>query len=156
MNQTSRQLSALIVDDNDTYAAMLLRHLEPDGFHFDRARSAGEGLEMLQKNGAAAYSLIVTDITMEGQTAGMKLIRQLRRKGYRGIVLVASTGFNFPPVLFISRFFLRLWGVDVLTPKEPLRKGELVCVAVTAAGREFLKVRKTGRQDGTNNSTISA
>ncbi len=143
MNQTHRQRPALIVDDNDTYAAMLLRHLEPDGFRFDRARSAGEGLEMLQKNGAEAYSLIVTDITMEGQTAGMRLIRQLRRKGYRGIVLVASTGFNFSPVLFFSRFFLKLWGVDVLTPKEPLRRGELVCIAVTTAGREFLRIRKS-------------
>lgn len=156
MHPTDRLRPALIVDDNDTYAAMLLRHFEPDGFQFDRAHSAGEGLEMLQRNGAAAYSLIITDITMEGQTAGMRLIRQLRREGYRGIVLAASTGFNFPPVLFLSRFFLRLWGVDVLTPKEPLRNGKLVCVAVTAAGREFLRFRKSDRRNGTNNSAINS
>ena len=130
---------ALIVDDNDDYTAMILTHLEPLGYRFERARSASEGLETFSQSGSNRFSLIVTDITMEGQTAGLKLIRQIRRSGYRGVLMVASTGFNIPIVLHLSRIFLALWGVDLLVPKEPLRAGKFQCVPVSAAGKAALK-----------------
>jgi CheY-like chemotaxis protein len=130
---------ALIIDDNDGYADMLVDHLAPRGYQFDRARSAKEGLEMLIKAGPEGYALIVTDITMEGQTAGLKLIRQVRRHGYRNVMIVASTGFNWPIVLHLLRPFLTIWGVDVLIPKEPLKRGMLKCQAVSSVGRAFLE-----------------
>lgn len=129
--------SALIVDDNDDYTGMLLSHLEPLGYQFERARSAGEGLELLHKSSPQYYSLIVTDITMEGQTAGMKFIRQIRRYGYKGVLMVASTGFNSPVVLHLCRIFLTLWGVDLLVPKEPLKRGKFEYVVISSAGRAF-------------------
>lgn len=130
---------AQIVDDNDDYTAMLLKHLEPLGFQFVRARSAAEGLSQLNQADPNRFALIVTDITMEGQTAGMKLIRQMRKAGFHGILMVASTGFNSSPFLHLCRPFMALWGVDLLVPKEPLKKGKLKCVAITARGREFLQ-----------------
>ena len=130
---------ALIIDDNDRYADLLLDHLVPRGYQFERARSAQEGMETLIKAGPQGYSLIVTDITMEGQTAGLRLIRKIRRHGYRGVLIVASTGFNFPIVLHLSRPFLAVWGVDVLVPKEPLKSGRLECKAVSSVGRAFLE-----------------
>ena len=142
----SSKQAALIVDDNDDYTAMLLSHLEPRGYKFDRARSALEGLKQLQETGPTHYSLIVTDITMEGQTAGLRLIRQIRRSGYRGVLMVASTGFNLAVVLHLSRIFLPLWGVDLLIPKKPLKMGELQCVAISSAGRNFIhnEIRESG------------
>ncbi len=131
--------SALLIDDNDDYAAMLLEHLAPRGFRFDRARSAREGMEILRHCGAPNYRLIVTDITMEGQTAGLKLIFRLRRLGFRGVLVVASTGFNLPWVLHVSRPLLALLGVDALVPKEPLKQGRFDCRAISAAGRAFMQ-----------------
>ncbi len=130
---------ALMIDDNDDYARLLQEHLEPRGYKFDRAWSAREGLETLLKTGVEKYTLIVTDITMENQTAGLRLIRKIRRNGYRGVLIVASTGFNIPFVLRLSRPFLTIWGVDVLIPKEPLKQGKLVCKAVSSVGRMFLE-----------------
>ncbi len=129
---------ALLIDDNDDYAGMILSHLEPRGFRFDRARSAREGLEILAQTGSQKYTLIVTDITMEGQTAGLRLIRKVRRAGYRGVLIVASTGFNFPFVLHLSRPFLTIWGVDILVPKEPLKRGIFQCLAISSIGEAFL------------------
>lgn len=130
---------ALIVDDNDDYTAMILTHLEPLGYRFERARSAHEGLETLRKSSPNRFNLIVTDITMEGQTAGLKLIRQIRQSGYHGVLMVASTGFNTPIVLHLARIFLALWGVDLLLPKEPLKTRTFRCVPISAAGKATLK-----------------
>lgn len=130
---------ALIIDDNDGYADMLVGHLAPRGYRFDRARSAGEGMAELVKAGPRGYSLIVTDITMEGHTAGLRLIRKIRRHGYRGVLIVASTGFDFPLVLHLSRPLLTIWGVDVLIPKKPLKSGKLACQPVSSIGRAFLE-----------------
>lgn len=129
---------ALIVDDNDDYTTMLLSHLKPAGYAFERARSASEGLKRLQEVGPAYYTLILTDITMEGQTAGLSLIRRIRKTGYRGVLMVASTGFNSRLVLNLSKPFLVLWGVDILIPKEPLKSGKLNCVAISSLGRSFM------------------
>jgi len=114
---------------------MLLSHLEPRGFHFDRARSAREGLETLQVNGASAYRLIITDITMEGQMAGLRLIKKIRRNGFRGVLMVASTGFNSGLVLQLARFFMAAMGVDILVPKEPLKKGRLKSLTLSRRGK---------------------
>lgn len=130
---------ALIVDDNDDYTAMLLTHLEPKGYTFDRAWTAAEGLQKFQDAGAEHYQLIVTDITMENQTAGLSLIRKLRRGGYRGLLMVASTGVNNPIILHITRLFYWIWGADLLVPKEPLKRGGFECVVVSPAGKEFIK-----------------
>jgi CheY-like chemotaxis protein len=130
---------ALLIDDNDDYAGMLLEHLVPRGFRFDRAFSAREGLQAVRRAGPKTYELMVTDITMDGHTAGLRLIRKVRRAGYRGVLIVASTGFNFPLVLHLSRPVLRFWGVDVLVPKEPLKRGRFEGLAISKLGRQFLR-----------------
>jgi len=129
---------ALLIDDNDDYAAMLLDHLIPRGFHFDRACNAREGIQVVRQAGVSAFELIVTDITMDGHTAGLRLIRKVRREGYRGVLIVASTGFDFPLVLHLSRPVLNLWGVDALVPKEPLKRGRFECLAISSLGKRFL------------------
>ncbi len=130
---------ALIVDDNTDYVRLLQRHLKPCGYHFDRVWNAAEGFELFEDVGAGYYSLIVTDITMEGQTAGLKLIRKIRQYGYRNPIMVASTGFNNPLVLWGAKALMRFWGVDLLVPKKALRRGFLKVIPVSQAGRKFLE-----------------
>ncbi|TKJ39093.1 hypothetical protein CEE37_11780 [candidate division LCP-89 bacterium B3_LCP] len=129
---------ALIVDDNDDYTSMLLNHLEPLGYNFDRAHSGREGWQKWKETDLTHYHLVVTDITMESQTAGLSLIRKLRKAGYKGLIMVASTGVNNPLVLQITKLFYKLIGVDILVPKEPLKSGEFRCVGLSGGGRKFV------------------
>jgi CheY-like chemotaxis protein len=130
--------NALIIDDNKDYVDMLLQHLEPSGLSFDHRWNAEQGFNTFEEVGPGYYKLIVTDITMEGQMAGMKLIRRMRGYGFQGVIIVASTGFNNKFFLKLSRWFMRLWGVDILVPKQPLKEGEFKPVAVTHEGMNFL------------------
>ncbi len=128
---------ALIVDDNADYVDMLLAHFEPIDFQFDHAWDAAVGYQTLEEVGAGYYKLIITDITMERQTAGLKLIRKIRKYGYKGIILVASTGFNNQIVLRTTRILMKWWGVDVLVPKAPLKEGHLECIGLSQQGISF-------------------
>jgi CheY-like chemotaxis protein len=135
---------ALFVDDNDDYVKMLTPHLQPWGFHFDRANSAAEGLKMMHDKGVDYYPFIVTDISMEGQLAGMNMIRKMRKAGYKGVLMSASTGFNIPINLHLLRPIMALWGVDLMVPKKPLKQGKLVVVGISRKGREFIKQLEIG------------
>jgi len=126
---------ALIIDDNDDYAAMLIALLEPRGFQFTRARNAKEALKILRDKGANFFQLIITDITMGSQTAGLKLIRQIRRQGYRGVLIVASTGFDSPFILQIAKPLMNMLGADILIPKRPLKAEQLRCYPITTRGK---------------------
>ncbi|MCX6639718.1 MAG: response regulator [bacterium] len=134
---TDRQ-PALFVDDNDDYVKMLQPHLKPYGFDFERAWNAAEGLELLRQKGADYYRFIVTDISMEGQLAGMKLIRGIRKFGYKGPLMVASTGFNVPLFLNLLRPIMALWGVDLMVPKKPLKQGRFEVVGISKRGKRFI------------------
>ena len=128
---------ALIIDDNANYVDMLLHHFEPVGFEFDHAWNATEGYQTLQDVGSGYYGLIITDITMEGQTSGLKLIRRMRKYGYKGVIMVASTGFNSRFVREISRRVLKWWGVDLIVPKAPLKEGDFHFLGISRRGVEF-------------------
>ena len=135
MNETAHLKPALIIDDNDDYASMLLAHFEPHGFQFTRAHDAHEGLEVLQRSGTNAYKAIITDITMGSQTAGLKLIRRIRKHGYRGVLIVASTGFDSPFILQVAKPVMNMLGADILIPKRPLKAGQLRCHPITMRGK---------------------
>jgi CheY-like chemotaxis protein len=135
MNSPSTPKPALIIDDNDEYAAMLLSHFEPHGFQFTRATNAREGLEALRQSGLNPFKAIITDITMGSQTAGLRLIRKIRRLRYHGVLIVASTGFNSPFVLQIAKPVMIMLGADILIPKRPLKAGQMNCHAITVRGK---------------------
>jgi CheY-like chemotaxis protein len=130
---------ALIVDDNTDYVRLIRAHLKPFGYHFDRVWNAAEGFELFEDVGVGYYSLIVTDITMEGQTAGLWLIRKIRRYGYRNPIMVASTGFNNPLVLWGAKAVMRWWGVDLLVPKKALQQGRFKVIPISRTGKKFIE-----------------
>lgn len=116
----------LLVDDNDRYAKLLKEFFEKKGYAVDRATSANEGLQRLQINGINHYSLILTDITMETQLAGLNFLKEARKLGYTGKIIIASTGFNYPVVLYLAPFFLSGLKVDYLLPKTSVLRHDFM------------------------------
>jgi hypothetical protein len=120
----------LIVDDNDRYATNLKKYFDELGIESDRAFTAREGWDFFKSN--ASYDLIVSDITMETQTSGLWLMRDIFKSGYSGTMAIASTGFDVSGVMKISRYLL-VWfcGLDWMIPKIPLKQGEVVWCATS-------------------------
>ncbi len=113
----------LLVDDNDKYARLLTEHFEPLGYTIERAIDAAEGTAKLRDN-KGRYSVIVTDITMESQMAGVWMLGRIRPDEFTGTIVVASTGFDVPGVMTLSRLFFRAYGVHYLVPKTTVIKEE--------------------------------
>ena len=112
----------LIVDDNEKYARIIREYYSNGEFEIDWAMTAAEGIEKVDSVGLDYYQLIITDITMEHQLAGFTLIRHLHKHGFPGMLIVASTGFDVPPGMFLARLFMGKRGVDYLIPKSSMRK----------------------------------
>ncbi len=107
----------LLVDDNDKYAKILSDYFESRGYKIDRAYFGNEALEILKNKGVNYYSVILTDITMETQLAGLKFLKNARKLGFKGKIIIASTGFNYNFSLMLAPVFLTNLGVDYLIPK---------------------------------------
>ncbi|PJZ52212.1 response regulator [Leptospira adleri] len=116
----------LIVDDNDRYANNLKVWFEKNGFETVRAVDAAQGWEIYSRD-KNRFHTIVTDITMETQTSGLWMIRRIHKDGYRGNKIIATTGFDFPGVMFLSGSILPSFaGIGWMIPKVPLKEGKVV------------------------------
>lgn len=129
-------MKILIVDDNDRYANNLKAFFDKRNIETVRAYNAKEGWEKFQKGN---FHTVISDITMETQTSGLFLIRDIYKSGYKGNILIATTGFDFPGVMSVSKFLLPSFGgVGWMIPKVPLKRGEVVFVATNLKkGVEF-------------------
>ncbi|MBI41144.1 MAG: hypothetical protein CMF59_16225 [Leptospiraceae bacterium] len=115
----------LIVDDNDKYARILDEYYKNLGYSIDRAVDGASGYSAVKEKGLEHYHVIVTDITMETQMAGLTMLKRLYKDGYRGMVVVASTGFDVPMAKPLTRCFLGRMGIDYLVPKTTVLSGKL-------------------------------
>jgi hypothetical protein len=50
------------------------------------------------------------------------MLKKIHKDGYRGTVVVASTGFDFPGATTLSRIMLSGIGIDYLIPKTSVLK----------------------------------
>lgn len=117
----------LIVDDNDRYALNLQNYFHAKGISTDRAVNAKLGFEMFSKT--SDFDMIISDITMESQTSGLWMMRKIYKTGYKGVMVIASTGFDVWGVMGISKFILTWFcGLDWMIPKVPLKKGEVLWI----------------------------
>ncbi|MBI3394943.1 MAG: response regulator [Spirochaetia bacterium] len=114
----------LLVDDNDKYAELLTTHFAALGYTIDRAVTGNDGVAKVEEHGIGYYPVLVTDITMESQLAGVTMLGRLQKMGYVGTIVVASTGFDVPLGLPLSRLILRRYGVRYLIPKTSVLKKE--------------------------------
>lgn len=140
LHQETSMKKMLLVDDNDRYAKMLTEYFANYGYEAERVYSATEGIEAYDQKDQDYYDLVVTDITMESQLAGLRLIKHLHKKSYPGSVVVASTGFDVPPGLTVSRIYFSMRSVDYLIPKSTVRSNALEFYPVklfTAPLKEF-------------------
>jgi len=112
--------TVLIVDDNFKYAGWIRSVLESVGFAAEHVPNARDGRSAIKKE-PEKYVAVFSDITMEHPGAGLTLVPRIRLAGYRGAVILVSTGFDLPVVFLFSRFALRLLGVDGLVVKQLLR-----------------------------------
>ena len=87
-------------------------------------KSAKEAHTILSEKGWNFYNVIVTDITMESQLAGILMLRKIFKNGFKGTIIVASTGFDFPGVTTLSRMFLGTIGVNYIIPKGSINNGK--------------------------------
>lgn len=117
-------MKILIVDDNDRYANNLKAFFDSRKIETHRAYDAKEGWEKFQKE---IYHTVISDITMESQVSGLFLVRKIYKSGYKGNIIIATTGFDFPGVMFFSKYVLPSFaGVGWMIPKVPLKKGEVL------------------------------
>jgi len=113
----ANEKNLLLVDDNDKYAKILSDYFLKKNYSIDRAYDGKEALEMLEKNGVDYYDIILTDITMESQLAGLTFLKKARKMGYKGKTIIASTGFNYSIAMIFAPLFLNHLKVDYLIPK---------------------------------------
>ena len=132
----------LIVDDNDKYARILWEYFEKLGYSIERALDGKTGYEAVTGRGMDHFQVIVTDITMETQMAGMTMLKRLYKDGYRGIVVVASTGFDVPLARPITRMFFSGIGIDYLVPKTTVLSGKLEFFPMALFSRPLLDFRE--------------
>jgi hypothetical protein len=115
----------LIVDDNDKYAINLKNYFDANSIYSDRAIDAKQGFDFFKNN--PTYDMIVSDITMETQTSGLWMMREIYKSGYKGIMAIASTGFDVWGVMWVSKVFLTWFcGLHWMIPKVPLKRGEVI------------------------------
>ncbi|HQM40485.1 MAG TPA: hypothetical protein PLV86_01840 [Candidatus Fermentibacter daniensis] len=116
----------LLVDDNDRYASAISGDLESRGAEVVRVRSAAEGVSMIEQQGDS-FDGIVTDITIETQTSGLRVLQAALRTGFEGTVATASTGLDTWIGYFVNRFLLgTVYGCRYLIPKRLIKQRERV------------------------------
>jgi DNA-binding NtrC family response regulator len=116
----------LLVDDSRRYTNLISDFFKEYGYLVDRAASAKQGIGMLRDKGLDHYRVVVTDITMEWQWAGLGLIYFLFRRKYAGTVVMASTGFDVSMGMFFSKLFMGAFGVHYLIPKATVLSRDFV------------------------------
>ncbi|MCS7205430.1 MAG: response regulator [Leptospiraceae bacterium] len=112
----------LLVDDNDKYAKLIQEYFEQRGYRLERAYSGKDGLNKLQNFDIDYFDMIITDITMESQLAGLNFLKEARKLGFTGKIIIASTGLNYSIVLYLAPIFLNSLKVDYLIPKDSILK----------------------------------
>ena len=114
----------LIIDDNKRYTAMLQERFEKNEYTIEHALSSKAGIDLLKQHKQDYFDIIVTDITMETHVSGILIVGKIRKMGFKGCIVIYSTGFNYPIVLKLSWLLFKILGADGLIPKNSLIEGQ--------------------------------
>ncbi len=116
----------LLADDNDRYAKALTEHMLEAGVgEVIRAYNAKEAIEYLKAHGDEVDG-VVSDISMETQISGLKVLKAAR-KGSKRMVTTATTGLDTKIGYIINYFFLGiLYRCDFLIPKRPIKQDGII------------------------------
>ncbi|MCI0515042.1 response regulator [candidate division KSB1 bacterium] len=108
----------LIADDNNFYYDIMETIFKENGYQVTRAVTAKAAWQLIQVHGVEHFNLLVSDITMESQLAGLYLAIKLKKAGFKNPMYFASTGFNFTFNYFLSGGLLKLLGIQRIIPKN--------------------------------------
>ena len=106
----------LLADDELTILLTLKAILEMNGFEVETAASAREAKEKLR---SSTFDMVITDMWMESETAGLEVIRAARRQPYNPATAVLTA---YPNLGMAAR---RNEGADTLLVK-PTNTGDLL------------------------------
>jgi DNA-binding response OmpR family regulator len=106
----------LLADDELTILLTLKAILEMNGFEVETAASAREAKEKLR---SSTFDMVITDMWMESETAGLDVIRTARRQSYRPATAILTA---YPNLGMAAR---RSAGADSLLVK-PTNTGDLL------------------------------
>ncbi|MFH0883417.1 MAG: response regulator [bacterium] len=112
----------LLVDDNDSYADILSGDLKKRGVEeIFRAYDAKQGVSMLREHGDR-IDAVITDISMESQISGLKVLKAARQNGSKRILAVASTGLDTKLGMKLNRWLMgTMYHSDYIIPKKPIK-----------------------------------
>ncbi len=112
----------LLVDDNDKYADILSGDLKKRGVEeILRAYDADQGVAMLREHGDN-IDAVITDISMESQISGLKVLKAARQNGSQRILAVASTGLDTKLGMKLNRWLMgTVYQSDYVIPKKPIK-----------------------------------
>ena len=113
----------LLADDNDRYAEALTNDLRKRGAEeVIRVFDAATAVLKIREEGDT-IDTVVTDISMESQISGLKVLRAARKNRPDRLVVVATTGLDTKLGFLFNRLLLgKLYRCDFLIPKRPIKR----------------------------------
>lgn len=117
--KSAREISILVVDDDDEVRGMLAETLQDFGYSVRQAASGEEALPILTEG--SAIDMLITDIRMPGMS-GLELAEQVERER-AGVGIIVISGY-FQPQPVRQRFL-----------RKPFRIHELATAVEEELGR---------------------
>ena len=117
----------LIIDDNPHYGDRIEADiLSRSDAEIVRAESAAEGMAIMDRE-HDKFDAIVTDMSMESEYAGTRVLRHAKKIGFKGKLCVATTALDYWYGLYTTGLVFRYWyGADYMIPKRPINHEEKV------------------------------
>lgn len=115
----------LLADDNDFYAGKLSRSMQSETTYVTRVASAAQAIALLEQQ-ANHYDAVVTDMSMETELAGLKVLAFCKKIKFPGVVAVATTALDSYWAFFINQWLFSWYGADYLIPKKFIQKQRYV------------------------------
>jgi CheY-like chemotaxis protein len=116
----------LVVDDNDFYADKISAQLASIGAVTVRARTATEGIEILSNN-FEKFDGVVSDICMESEFAGLRVLKYCRDNNFKGTVAVATTALDmWIGFKLIGPIYKYIYKCHFMIPKRPIINDDVI------------------------------
>lgn len=119
----------LVVDDNDRYAEAISEDLQSRGVevaNIVRTVNAEDGVNLLRSDGDT-FDLVVSDISMEGQISGLRVLRCAKKDHKHLTLACATTGLDTRVGYAFNYIVLgKLYRCDYLIPKRPIKREGVV------------------------------
>ena len=116
----------LLVDDKHHYRRVISEYFARNrGWHIEAVATAAEAAALVAQRPRDYYAGFVSDISMELELSGLYLCYVLRRLGFRGLTILASTGFDVWFGMFFTQLLAIRSGLQWMIPKQGFNTGRV-------------------------------